>query len=88
MNKISCLIFAGGLFVGSLNFVSAATNNQPPGQIVTEIPQLLAPGLINTGMATRDGFMVKYNVGLAKIALHCKGAPKCVPVVTRSARFF
>jgi hypothetical protein len=30
----------------------------------------------------------KYNIGLAKIAEHCKGAPKCVPVVTRSARFF
>ena len=30
----------------------------------------------------------KYNVGLAKIALYCKEAPKCVPVITRSARFF
>jgi len=52
--KVSCFLVAGVILAGSLNSVSAADSNQAPGQVVTDSPQLLAPGLINTGMATRD----------------------------------
>jgi len=30
----------------------------------------------------------RYNIGLSKIAMHCKTAPKFTPVIKRSARFF
>jgi hypothetical protein len=56
MRALSCF-FLGLIFVFSSYFRAGAEPGLPGGTVATDVPTLLAPGLVNSGLNTRDATM-------------------------------